>query len=159
MVSAAIEASFMDRPRPATAPATSSAEDSKTMSWPAPNPGGSSRLPCLPPIALAQPPPPTAVVTHGIQALADTIAAKSATSQPGCSRRIMVATLADFDVALSDRLSPKRRQVEDDARRIGGRSQPPVRGVLSRPHHSAAVAADHLQRLVDVLGTEEDAPM
>ncbi len=72
------------------------------MSWPGPNPGGSARLPCLPPMALAQPPPPTAVVTHGIHALAETIAAKSATSQPGCSRRIMVATLAEFDVGLSD---------------------------------------------------------
>src|SRR5271163_4432627 len=44
-------------------------------------------------MALAQPPPLTAVVSHGIQALAETTKAKNATSQPGRRRRVMIATL------------------------------------------------------------------
>ena len=60
------------------------------MSWPAPNPGGSTRLPWVPPIALAQPPPLTFVVSHGIQALPHTTRPNSATSQPGCRRRLMI---------------------------------------------------------------------
>jgi hypothetical protein len=47
----------------------------------------------LPPIALAQPPPLTDVVSHGSQALTATTAANNATSQPGRRRRLMVATL------------------------------------------------------------------
>ncbi len=39
----------------------------------------------LPPIALAHPPPLIPVVSHGSQALTDTIAANSATIQPGRS--------------------------------------------------------------------------
>ena len=72
MTSAATEAMSSERPRPATAPATTSDDASNTMSWPAPKPRGSSRLPWVPPIALAQPPPFSAVVSHGIHALAHT---------------------------------------------------------------------------------------
>src|ERR1700739_5036557 len=103
MTSAALEATFDDRPRPTIAPATISVEDSNTMSWPAPNPFGSSRLPWAPPMALAQPPPLTAVVSHGIQALAETSRANNATSMPGRSRRVMVARLADVDQRLTER--------------------------------------------------------
>jgi hypothetical protein len=56
-------------------------------------------------MALAQPPPLTFVVSHGIQALPHTTVANSATSQPGCRRRIMIATLADFNLGLCDRAS------------------------------------------------------
>ena len=40
----------------------------------------------LPPIALAQPPPLLPVVNHGSHALTDTVAANSATNQPGRTR-------------------------------------------------------------------------
>src|SRR5579884_3067773 len=93
MSSAEIEASLGERPRPTIAPVTTRVEESNTINWPAPNPGGSRRLPMLPPIALAQPPPLTEVVNHGSQALTATTAAKNATSQPGRRRRLMVATL------------------------------------------------------------------
>src|SRR5699024_1506355 len=77
-----------DNPRPAIAPATNSAEANNTINWPPPNRGGSSRPPTLPPMALAWPPPPAAVVNHGNQALTDSVAANTATSQPGRSRVI-----------------------------------------------------------------------
>jgi hypothetical protein len=48
---------------------------------------------------LAQPPPLTFVVNHGIQVLANMATAKSATNQPGRRRRCMVARLADHAVA------------------------------------------------------------
>ena len=81
------------------------------MSWPAPNPFGSSRLPWVPPMALAQPPPLTAVVSHGIQALAEMSRAKNATSQPGRSRRVTIARLADLGLALCDRTGGTPPQV------------------------------------------------
>ena len=43
----------------------------------------------LPPIALAQPPPLIPVVSHGSHALTDTVAANSATIQPGRMRGIL----------------------------------------------------------------------
>src|SRR5579884_3912285 len=93
MSSAAIEATLADRPRPTIAPDTTSVEDNSTINWPAPNPGGSRRLPMLPPMALAQPPPLTDVVSHGSQALIATIAPNKAISQPGRRRRLMAVTL------------------------------------------------------------------
>src|ERR1700761_2938388 len=88
ITSAATDAGFTDNPLPIIAPATSSAEDSNTISWPGPNPCGKCRLPMLPPIALAQPPPLIPVVSHGSHALTDTVAANSATIQPGRMRGI-----------------------------------------------------------------------
>ena len=95
IVSVATEAARGDKSRPTIAPVTTNAEDSNTMSWPAPNPCGSSRLPCVPPIAFAQPPPLTLVVSHGIQVLADSSTAHKATIQPGRGRRLMGARLSD----------------------------------------------------------------
>ncbi len=89
IVSAAVEASFGDRLRATIAPATSKAEASSTISWPTPNRGGSTMLPTAPPMALARPPPSTAVVNHGSQTLNARIAAHSATNHPGC-RRVMM---------------------------------------------------------------------
>src|SRR6202011_1378264 len=163
MTSAATEAIFTDRPRPTIAPATSSAEASNTMSCPAPKPLGSPRLPWVPPMALAQPPPLTAVVSHGIQALAEMSSAKNATSQPGRRRRVMVGRLADSPLRRCDQrpasLALQRGQVEDDARRVGGPGPPAVGGVLGRLPHRAAVVGDHAQRLVDILGAEENRPI
>ena len=120
-----------------------------------------------PPMALAQPPPLTPVRSHGSHALADTKTAKSATSQPGRSRRVMLARLTDSDAGpVSERaarrrrtLGPQRRQVEDRTRGIARSGQPSVRGVLGVAHHRAAVVDDHPQDLVDVLGAEEDHPV
>ncbi|OOK63314.1 hypothetical protein BZL30_9507 [Mycobacterium kansasii] len=55
----------------------------------------------MPPMAFAQPPPPTVVVNHGSHVLTDTITAKSATSQPGRSRRIMHASVIGRQLASS----------------------------------------------------------
>src|SRR5277367_5570788 len=59
------------------------------MSWPGPKPDGRCRLPMLPPMALAQPPPLRPVVNHGSHTLTDTVAANSATNQPGRGRNIL----------------------------------------------------------------------
>ena len=68
------------------APATINVDANSTMSWPAPKRGGSTRLPTVPPIALARPPPSAVVVSHGSHTLTARIAAHSATSQPGLRR-------------------------------------------------------------------------
>ncbi len=59
------------------------------INWPGPNPRGRCRLPMLPPIALARPPPLILVVSHGSQTLTHTAVANNATIQPGRSRGIM----------------------------------------------------------------------
>ena len=57
-----------DRPRAAIAPATINVDASRVMSWPDAEPcGGTGRLPTIPPIALARPPPSALVVSHGSQ--------------------------------------------------------------------------------------------
>ncbi len=75
--------------------------------------------PAIPPIALARPPPSTADVNQGNQALTATINAHSATSQPGrtraiskeyCVRRACLTTTQDCRVILmSDRPELARR--------------------------------------------------
>src|SRR5271166_4509958 len=143
MTSAATEPAFTESPRPTIAPETSSIEASNTISWPAPNPAGSIRLPCLPPMALAQPPPLSDVVSHGIHALAATIAAHSATSQPGRRRRCMISRLAGA--------SP------GNCESVAGRGESTVGGVLGVSQHRATVVGGHLERVVDNLGAEEHA--
>lgn len=82
---AAAAANLGDRFRAAIAPATINSEANKTMSCPAPNLDGNTKLPTVPPMALARPPPSTDVVSHGSQVLPDSNAAKSVTNQPGRS--------------------------------------------------------------------------
>src|SRR5882757_3414232 len=88
---AAVDASRPDKSRAAIAPATINVDASSVMSCPTPNPGGGTgMLPTIPPSALACPPPPALLVSHGSHALTASTAAHRATSQPGRSRAMVV---------------------------------------------------------------------
>ena len=89
ITTAAVPASRGDRPRPTIAPKTIKTDDNNTISCPAPNRGGSTRLPTVPPMALAWPPPAADVVNHGSQALTARPAALSTTNHPGRRRAIL----------------------------------------------------------------------
>jgi hypothetical protein len=72
-----------DKSRAAIAPATIRTDESKTISWPMPNREGSTRLPTVPPIALACPPPFADVANQGNQVLPESSAPQIATNHPG----------------------------------------------------------------------------
>src|ERR1700742_1253843 len=131
MASAALDASRLNRPRAAIAPATINVDASSTMSCPTPNPGGGTgMLPTIPPIALACPPPSALLVSHGSQALIASTAAHRATSQPGRSRAMVVrlsavlrrprqCVVGDVDPAVQRRRQMRSILEELEVRRCG----------------------------------------